>query len=84
MDPGHANSVLRMSAYSEPGEREMFTTGGSFAIRGFWPPTDSVVPDPPSIFVFSKVKFHPPSVSGSVLVRSDDPRKPARDQLQHA
>lgn len=74
MEPGQSNSVMRTSAFSASGERDMFATGGTFAIRGFWPPTDSVAPDPPNTFALSTVKIHPRSVSGSVLLRSDDPR----------
>lgn len=76
VEPGQGNSVMRTSAFSASGERDMFATGGTFAIRGFWPPTDSVAPNPPNTFALSTVKIHPRSVSGSVLLRSDDPRDP--------
>ena len=76
MDPGQANSVMRTSKYSALGERDMFAMAGTFAIRGFWPPTDSVAPDPPNTFALSAVKIHLRSVSGSVRLRSTDPREP--------
>lgn len=76
MEPGQANDIFRISAYSEEGERDMFATGGTFAIRGFWPLTDSVPADPPNTFALSTVKIHPRSVKGSVLLQSADPRDP--------
>ncbi|MBE3050305.1 GMC family oxidoreductase N-terminal domain-containing protein, partial [Candidatus Bathyarchaeota archaeon] len=75
MEIGRGNSVFRTSAYSE-GDRDVFATGGSFAIRGFWPPTFSVAPDPMNTFALSTVKILPRSISGSVTLRSADPRDP--------
>ena len=75
MEIGRGNSVFRTSAHSE-GDRDMFATGGSFAIRGFWPPTSSIAPDPVNTFALSTVKILPRSVAGSVTLRSADPRDP--------
>ncbi|KAK3328755.1 GMC oxidoreductase-like protein [Apodospora peruviana] len=71
---GAVNSVFRKSSSPALNERDFFTVGGLFAIRGFWPPTDSVPFDPPNTFAFSTVKIHPQSKNGEVLLRSADPR----------
>jgi len=71
---GQINSIFRKSALPALNERDMYMTGGTFAIRGFWPPTDSVPPDPPNTFALSTVKIHPRSTSGTVLLKSADPR----------
>lgn len=76
MEPGQANSVFRVSAHSQAGERDMFATAGAHAIRGFWPATDSVPADPPNTFALSTVKIYPRSAGGTVLLRSADPRDP--------
>ncbi|KAK4118523.1 GMC oxidoreductase [Parathielavia appendiculata] len=68
------NSIFRKSAFPALSERDFFLVGGNFALRGFWPPTDSIPPDPPSMFGFSTVKINPQSRSGTVLLRSADPR----------
>jgi choline dehydrogenase len=68
------NSIFRKTAYPASGERDMFVVGGMFALRGFWPPTDSVPADPPNTFGFSTVKINPQSRSGTVLLKSADPR----------
>jgi choline dehydrogenase len=73
---GQINSVLRKSADAALGERDVYMTGGTFAIRGFWPPTDSVPFDPADTFALSTVKIHPRSAAGTVLLRSADPRDP--------
>lgn len=73
MAQGQANSMFRTSAVAD-GERDMFFTGGSFAIRGFWPPTTDVPADPPNTFALSTVKIHPRSTAGTVRLRSADPR----------
>lgn len=68
------NSIFRKSAYPAYNERDFFLVGGLFALRGFWPPTDSVPVDPPNMFGLSTVKINPQSRSGTVLLRSADPR----------
>ncbi len=68
------NSIFRKSAYPAYNERDFFLVGGQFALRGFWPPTDSVPADPPNTFGFSTVKINPQSRAGKVLLRSADPR----------
>lgn len=68
------NAVFRKSSFPAYGERDFFLVGGLFALRGFWPPTDSVAPDPPNMFGLSTVKINPQSRSGRVLLRSADPR----------
>ncbi len=52
----------------------MFFLGSTFAIRGFWPPTNSVVWDGPDTFALSTVKIHPQSRLGAVRLQSADPR----------
>ncbi|AEO70987.1 uncharacterized protein THITE_2122898 [Thermothielavioides terrestris NRRL 8126] len=68
------NCVFRKSAYPAYDERDFFMIGGLFALRGFFPPTDSVPADPPNTFGLSTVKINPQSRSGTVLLRSADPR----------
>ncbi|KAL2142036.1 hypothetical protein VTI28DRAFT_1606 [Corynascus sepedonium] len=68
------NSIFRKSAHAAYDERDFFLVGGMFALRGFWPPTDSVPADPPNMFGLSTVKINPQSRSGTVLLRSSDPR----------
>ena len=73
------NSILRRSAHSPDGERDFFMIGGTFALRGFWPPTSAdnpvpKTPDPASMFGLSTVKIHPRSRNGTVRLRSADPR----------
>ncbi|SPO04123.1 related to choline dehydrogenase [Cephalotrichum gorgonifer] len=68
------NSIMKKTSAAALNERDMYSTGGTFAIRGFWPPTDSVPFDPPNTFALSTVKIHPRSKSGTVLLRSADPR----------
>ncbi|KAK3293726.1 GMC oxidoreductase-like protein [Chaetomium fimeti] len=68
------NSIFRKSASPAYDERDFFLVGGTFALRGFWPPTDSVPADPPNMFGLSTVKINPQSRSGRVLLRSADPR----------
>lgn len=68
------NSIFRKSAYPAYGERDFFMVGGSFALRGFFPPTNSVQADPPNTFALSTVKINPQSRSGTVLLKSADPR----------
>ncbi|KAL2174445.1 GMC oxidoreductase-domain-containing protein [Thermothelomyces heterothallicus CBS 202.75] len=68
------NSIFRKSAHAAYDERDFFLVGGTFALRGFWPPTDSVPVDPPNTFGLSTVKINPQSRSGTVLLRSADPR----------
>ncbi len=68
------NSIFRKSTHPAYNERDFFLVGGLFAIRGFWPPTDSVPFDPPNMFGFSTVKINPQSRSGTVLLRSANPR----------
>lgn len=71
---GALNAIFRKSSHAALNERDMFMAGGTFAIRGFWPPTDSVDPDPATTFALSTVKIHPGSTSGRVLLTSADPR----------
>ncbi|KAK3988912.1 putative GMC oxidoreductase [Cladorrhinum sp. PSN332] len=68
------NAVFRKSVSPALNERDMFVVGGMFALRGFWPPTDSVPVDPPNMFGFSTVKINPQSKLGRVLLTSSDPR----------
>ncbi|VBB83559.1 Putative GMC oxidoreductase [Podospora comata] len=68
------NAVFRKSVSPAYNERDMFLVGGLFALRGFWPPTDSIVPDPPNMFGFSTVKIGPQSRGGKVLLTSADPK----------
>ncbi|AEO61263.1 GMC oxidoreductase-like protein [Thermothelomyces thermophilus ATCC 42464] len=68
------DSIFRKSAHAAYDERDFFLVGGTFALRGFWPPTDSVPADPPNTFGLSTVKINPQSRSGTVLLRSADPR----------
>lgn len=74
MVPPTLNSIFRKSSSPAYNERDFFLVGGLFAIRGFWPPTDSVPRDPPNIFGLSTVKIHPQSQSGTVLLKSANPR----------
>lgn len=66
------DAIFRKSANAT--ERDMFMLGSTFAIRGFWPPTDSVVFDGPETFALSTVKIHPRSTQGQVRLKSADPR----------
>ncbi|KAK4159897.1 putative GMC oxidoreductase [Cladorrhinum sp. PSN259] len=68
------NAVFRKSSSPAFNERDFFMVGGTFALRGFWPPTDSVPLDPPNMFAFSTVKIGPQSKAGRVLLKSSDPR----------
>jgi choline dehydrogenase len=69
---GLGDAIFRKSANAT--ERDLFLLGSTFAIRGFWPPTDSVAFDGPATFALSTVKIHPRSVAGRVKLRSADPR----------
>jgi choline dehydrogenase len=71
---GTLNAIFRKSAYPAVNERDVFMAGGTFAIHGFWPPTDSVPADPPNTFALSTVKIHSQSHSGRVLLKSSNPR----------
>lgn len=66
------NAILRKSSAAQ--ERDVFMMGGTSALRGFWPPTDSVPDDPPNTFALSTVKMHPRGTRGMVRLRSADPR----------
>ncbi|KAM7183064.1 hypothetical protein V8F33_013822 [Rhypophila sp. PSN 637] len=68
------DAIFRKSAVAVGNERDFFFLGSTFAIRGFWPPTDSVVFDGPDTFALSTVKIHPLSKQGEVLLKSNDPR----------
>ena len=70
------NAIFRKSSAPAYSERDFFVVGGLFALRGFWPPTDSVPVDPPNMFGFSTVKINPQSNQGKVLLKSADPRDP--------
>ncbi|KAK0716340.1 hypothetical protein B0H67DRAFT_487425 [Lasiosphaeris hirsuta] len=67
-------AIFRKSAVAVGNERDFFFLGSTFAIRGFWPPTDSVPFDGPETFALSTVKIHPLSKKGEVLLKSSDPR----------
>ncbi|PKS05660.1 hypothetical protein jhhlp_008179 [Lomentospora prolificans] len=73
---GQVNSIFRKSSAPTFDERDFYANGGTFAIRGFWPPTDSVTFDGPDTFALSTVKIHPRSKSGTVVLRTTDPRDP--------
>jgi choline dehydrogenase len=68
------NSIFRRTPYAPYNERDLFLVFGAFALRGFNLPTDSLPSDPPNTFGFSTVKINPQSRSGTVLLRSADPR----------
>jgi len=71
------NAIFRKTPYVPPNtynERDMYLVGGYFALRGFYPPTDSIPMDPPNTFGLSTVKIHPQSTQGTVRLRSADPR----------
>ncbi|KAK0710194.1 choline dehydrogenase-like protein [Lasiosphaeria miniovina] len=71
---GALNAIFRKSSAAALDERDFFLVGGNFALRGFWPPTDSIVPDPPTMFALSTVKLHPRNTAGNVRLRSASPR----------
>ena len=71
---GRRESTFRKSNVAVGNERDFFFLASTFAIRGFWPPTDSVAFDGPETFALSTVKIHPLSKKGEVLLKSNDPR----------
>ncbi|KAK0628514.1 GMC oxidoreductase-like protein [Bombardia bombarda] len=75
MSLGNLNAILYKSASPACAERDMFFTAGTFAIRGFAPPSSAPFSlDPPTTFALSTVKIHAQNRAGTVRLRSTDPR----------